>query len=173
MTCKLMAGDKPVYELEYYSVGGGFIEWKGYQPPKKGPPKYAYATMKELRQHAEKNSLTISQVIMANEVAVSGKSEAEINAFLDKVAGAMLATVKAGLSMKDDVLPGPIKAAHQGGDYLGAGPGRQVRKRPSYRAGFRVRPGGLRGKCAWSPGYHRADGRFGGCHAGSRLCPGQ
>jgi len=65
--------------------------------------------MKELRQHAEKNSLTISQVIMANEVAVSGKSEAEINAFLDKVAGAMLATVKAGLSMKDDVLPGPIK----------------------------------------------------------------
>jgi L-serine dehydratase len=86
MTCKLMAGDKPVYELEYYSVGGGFIEWKGYQPPKKGQPKYAYATMKELRQHAEKNSLTISQVIMANEVAVSGKSEAEINAFLDKVA---------------------------------------------------------------------------------------
>ncbi len=40
MTCKLMAGDKPVYELEYYSVGGGFIEWKGYQPPKKNPPKY-------------------------------------------------------------------------------------------------------------------------------------
>src|ERR1700751_1025099 len=109
MTCKLMAGDKPVYELEYYSVGGGFIEWKGYQPPKKGPPKYAYATMKELRQHAEKNNLSISQLIMANEVAVSGKSEAEINAFLDKVAGAMLATVKAGLSVKDDVLPGPIK----------------------------------------------------------------
>ena len=38
MTCKLMAGDKPVYELEYYSVGGGFIEWKGYQPPKKIRP---------------------------------------------------------------------------------------------------------------------------------------
>jgi L-serine dehydratase len=82
---------------------------KGYQPPKKGQPKYPYATMKELRQHAEKNNLSISQLIMANEVAVSGKSEAEINAFLDKVAGAMLATVKAGLSMKDDVLPGPIK----------------------------------------------------------------
>ena len=31
MTCKLMGGDKPVYELEYYSVGGGFIEWKGYR----------------------------------------------------------------------------------------------------------------------------------------------
>src|SRR4029450_1767522 len=109
MTCKLMAGDKAIYELEYYSPGGGFYEWKGYQPPKKGQPKYPYATMKELRQHAEKNNLSISQLIMTNEVAVSGKSEGEVNASLDKVAGAMLATVKAGLSVKDDVLPGPIK----------------------------------------------------------------
>src|SRR5262245_21710743 len=40
MTCKLLAGDKVLLEQEYYSVGGGFIEWKGYQPPKKGQPKY-------------------------------------------------------------------------------------------------------------------------------------
>jgi L-serine dehydratase len=109
MTCKLTAGDKVVYELEYYSPGGGFYEWKGYTPPKKGQPKYPYATMKELRAHAEKNKLSIAQVVMANELSVSGKSEAEINAFLDKITNAMLATVKAGLSMKDDVLPGPIK----------------------------------------------------------------
>ena len=87
----------------------GSIEWKGYTPPKKGQPKYPYATMKELRQHAEKNNLSIAQVIMANEMAVSGKTEEQINAFLDKIAGAMLATVKAGLSVKEGVLPGPIK----------------------------------------------------------------
>ena len=52
MTCKLMAGDSVLHELEYYSVGGGFIEWKGYQPPKKGQPKYPYSTMKELQSHA-------------------------------------------------------------------------------------------------------------------------
>jgi L-serine dehydratase len=109
MTCKLMAGDKAIYEQEYYSVGGGFIEWKGYQPPKKGQPKYPYATMKELRKHAEDNKLSIAQVVMANEVAVSGKTEEQINAFLDKIAGAMLATVKLGLSIKEGVLPGPIK----------------------------------------------------------------
>jgi L-serine dehydratase len=109
MTCKLMAGDKVLYELEYYSVGGGFIEWKGYQPPEKGQPKYPYATMKELRQHAESNNLSIADVILANELAVSGKSQDEINSFLDKISGAMLATVKSGLSVKDDVLPGPIK----------------------------------------------------------------
>ena len=109
MTCKLMGGDKPIYELEYYSVGGGFIEWKGYQPPKKNPPKYPYATMKELRQHAETNKLSIAQLMMANETTISGKSEAEVNAFLDKIMNAMVATVKVGLTFKDDVLPGPIK----------------------------------------------------------------
>ena len=109
MTCKLMGGDNPIYELEYYSPGGGFYEWKGYTPPKKGQPKYPYATMKELRSHAEKNNLSMAQVIMANEVAVSGKTEDQINAFLDKIAGAMLATVKAGLAVKEGVLPGPIK----------------------------------------------------------------
>ncbi len=109
MTCMLMGGDKPVYELEYYSVGGGFIEWKGYTPPKKGQPKYPYATMKELRKHAEENKLSIAQVMMANEVAVSGKTEAEVNAFIDKISGAMVAIVKSGLSAPESVLPGPIK----------------------------------------------------------------
>src|SRR4029434_7556209 len=109
MTCKLMGGDKAIYELEYYSPGGGFYEWKGYTPPKKGQPKYPYGTMKELRQHAEKNNLSIAQVIMANEIAVSGKTEEQVNEFLDKIANAMLATVKSGLAVKEGVLPGPIK----------------------------------------------------------------
>src|SRR6476659_1617203 len=109
MTCKLMGGDKTVYELEYYSPGGGFYEWKGYTPPKKGQPKYPYSTRKELRKHAEDNKLSIAQVMMANEVAVSGKTEEQVNAFLDKIANAMLATVKSGLAVKEGVLPGPIK----------------------------------------------------------------
>jgi L-serine dehydratase len=109
MTCKLLAGDKAILELEYYSPGGGFYEWKGYTPPKKGQPTYPYATMKELRKHAEDNNLSIAQVILANEVAVSGKTEEQVNAFLDKIANAMLATVKAGLAVKEGILPGPIK----------------------------------------------------------------
>ena len=63
MTCKLLgAGGKVLYEQEYYSVGGGFIEWKGYQPPKKGQPKYPYATMKQLQEHATKDNLSVAQV---------------------------------------------------------------------------------------------------------------
>ncbi len=116
MTCKLMGGDTVLLEQEYYSVGGGFIEWKGYQPPKKGQPKYPYATMKELLAHAEQNKLSIAQVAMANEVAVSGKSEAEINAFIDKVTTAMVNIVKTGLKMPVSVLPGPIKLKTKAGE---------------------------------------------------------
>jgi L-serine dehydratase len=110
MTAKLLAGNDVLLEQEYYSVGGGFIEWKGYVPPKKNPPKYPFSTMKELRAHADNNKITIAQVMLANEMSIAGRSEEEVYAFIDKIVNAMAATVKSGLSMsEDDVLPGPIK----------------------------------------------------------------
>jgi len=116
MTCKLMAGGSVLLEQEYYSVGGGFIEWKGYQPPKKGQPKYPYATMKELQAHVEASKLSFAQALMANEVAVSGKSEAEVNAFLDKIATAMVNIVRSGLTAPPATLPGPIKLRTKAGE---------------------------------------------------------
>src|SRR5258707_3017930 len=110
MTVKLLAGNEVLLEQEYYSVGGGFIEWKGYTPPKKNPPKYPFSTMKELRAHADNNKITIAKVMLANEMSIAGRTEAEVYAFVDKIINAMVATVKSGLSMSDDdVLPGPIK----------------------------------------------------------------
>jgi L-serine dehydratase len=110
MTVKLLAGKDVLLEREYYSVGGGFIEWKGYTPPKKNSPTYPFATMKELRAHADNNRTTIAKVMLANEMSIAGRSEEEVNAFIDKIINAMVATVKSGLSMsEDDVLPGPIK----------------------------------------------------------------
>jgi len=110
MTVKLLAGDKVLLEQEYYSVGGGFIEWKGYTPPKKNAPKYPFQTMKELRAHADSNKMSIGAVMLANEVAISGKTADQVNAFIDEIIAAMNATVKSGLSMPEDgILPGPIK----------------------------------------------------------------
>jgi L-serine dehydratase len=110
MTAKLMGGDEVLLEQEYYSVGGGFIEWKGYTPPKKNPPKYPFATMKELRAHADNNKISIAQVMLANEMSIAGRTQEEVYAFVDKIINAMVATVKSGLKMsEDDVLPGPIK----------------------------------------------------------------
>jgi L-serine dehydratase len=116
MTCKLMAGNDVLLEQEYYSVGGGFIEWKGYQAPKKGEPKYPYQTMKELLAHAEKNNLSIAQVFLANEVAVSGKSEADVRAFVDKIQTVMVGIVKSGLEAPTGTLPGPIKLKTKAGE---------------------------------------------------------
>jgi L-serine dehydratase len=110
MTVKLLAGNDVLLEQEYYSVGGGFIEWKGYTPPKKNPPKYPFRTMKELRAHADRNDTTIAKIMLANEMSIAGRSEEEVYAFVDKIIDAMIATVKSGLSMpENDVLPGPIK----------------------------------------------------------------
>ena len=109
MTVKLLAGNEVLLEQEYYSVGGGFIEWKGYTPPKKNPPKYPFRLMKELRAHADTNKISIAKVMLANEMSIMGRTE-EVYAFIDKIINAMVATVKSGLSMpEDDVLPGPIK----------------------------------------------------------------
>jgi L-serine dehydratase len=116
MTCKLMGGDSVLYELEYYSVGGGFIEWEGYTPPQKNPPKYPYETMAEALAHAQRDNISLAQLMMANETTISGRSEAEINAFLDKIIGAMRATVKTGLEAPTAVLPGPIKLKTKAGD---------------------------------------------------------
>ncbi|MFL6845723.1 MAG: L-serine ammonia-lyase [Allosphingosinicella sp.] len=116
MTVKLLAGDKVLLEQEYYSVGGGFIEWKGYQPPKKNPPKYPYQTMKEVLAFTKRDNISLAQLAMANETAISGRSETEINAFLDKILGAMRATVKTGLAAPQGVLPGPIKLKTKAGD---------------------------------------------------------
>jgi L-serine dehydratase len=116
MTCKLVAGNEVLHELEYYSVGGGFIEWKGYQPPKKNKPKYPYETMAELQKHADDNKLSIADVVMANEMVVAGRSEAEVNAIVDKVSTAMVNIVKSGLAMPPGVLPGPIKLKTKAGE---------------------------------------------------------
>jgi len=53
---------------------------------------------------------------MANEVSVSGKSEAEVNAFLDKISTAMVNIVKSGLSAPVTTLPGPIKLKTKAGE---------------------------------------------------------
>ena len=116
MTCKLMGGETVLHELEYYSVGGGFIEWKGYTPPQKGAPRYPYTTMQQLKGHAESNNLSIAQVVMANEVSVSGKTEADINAFIDKITTAMVNIVKTGLAAPSATLPGPIMLKTKAGD---------------------------------------------------------
>ena len=71
---------------------------------------------KDLLAHAKKDNLSIAQLVLANEVAVSGKSEAEIFAFLDKIQNAMVSIVKTGLAAPTATLPGPIKLKTKAGE---------------------------------------------------------
>ena len=108
MRAVLMAGNEKLFEQEYYSVGGGFIEWKGYKPPDKGQPKYPYATMKELMRHVVDNKVPLAKLMLINEMAISGKSEKQVWEFIDQVTDVMLGMVNTGLST-EGLLPGPIK----------------------------------------------------------------
>jgi L-serine dehydratase len=72
--------------------------------------------MAELQKHAADNNITLADAAMANEVSVSGKSEAEVNAFLDKISTAMVNIVKSGLAAPPGVLPGPIKLKTKAGE---------------------------------------------------------
>src|SRR5207245_5439823 len=108
MTAKLLAGNETLYELEYYSVGGGFIEWKGYKPPDKGQPKYPYEHARELKKYLIDDKIPLPKLLLANEMAISGKSEKDIWEYLDQVSEVMLRGENTGLTV-DSVLPGPIK----------------------------------------------------------------
>jgi L-serine dehydratase len=108
MTAKLLAGNETLYELEYYSVGGGFIEWKGYKPPDKGQPKYPFEHAKDLNKYLIDDKIPLSKLLLVNEMAISGKSEKDIREFLDQVSEVMVRGVDTGLTV-ESVLPGPIK----------------------------------------------------------------
>ena len=115
MTGKLLAGNETLYELEYYSVGGGFIEWKGYKPPDKGQPKYPFAYAKDLKKYLIDDKIPLPTLLLTNEMAISGRNEKEIWEFIDQVTEVMARGVDTGLSV-DSVLPGPIKLHSKAAD---------------------------------------------------------
>ena len=108
MSLRLLAGRDMLYELEYYSVGGGFIEWRGYVAPGKGRPAHPYASMAALRAHVVDKGLPLDRVLLENEISIGGCSEAQVWAFVDQVIGRMIATVDDGLRSEAEFLPGPI-----------------------------------------------------------------
>ena len=170
-------------------MGGGFIEWKNYQPSKKGAAQIPLRDDEGVTAVTPKtNGLTIADVdawLMRSPYPARAKTE--INAFLDKIAGAMLATVKSGLSVKEGVLPGPIKlhskAAtvyeramddhYESDRAIALVSAFALAASEENARGFFLRIGlcsrGIGRKCARSPRDHRADRRLGRCVARCRV----
>ncbi len=103
----LDAGGHGLFEKEYYSVGGGFVQWKGFEPPARGEPQYPYATMRGLREQLDTYGPGLARLMLENESAVTGASEVEVMAGLDTVLGVMEASVRNGLAA-EGVLPGAL-----------------------------------------------------------------
>lgn len=107
MIFTLSAGGDPLLTRTYYSVGGGFLRREGEDEPERGEPAYPYATMAELKRHLRRNSMRLHELILANETAITGSSEEEINQGLDRVVEVMERAVELGIRSAG-VLPGPI-----------------------------------------------------------------
>ncbi len=107
---KLISANELVLEEEYYSVGGGFIQRKGEDLSLENDkmPKYAFTTMKELKEHLLKNKITLTDLMIANEEVLTGRSRKEIFQKIDDILEAMHKAVKRGLRQKG-LLPGTIK----------------------------------------------------------------
>lgn len=107
---KLISANEVVLEEEYYSVGGGFIQRKGedLSVDNDKMPQYGFSTMKELKEHLKNNKITLTDLMIANEEALTGLSRKEIYQKVDNILEAMHKAVKRGLRQKG-LLPGTIK----------------------------------------------------------------
>ncbi len=110
MVLKLKDESTIILEHEYYSIGGGFIYRKGEkQHPKNAiNPPYPYTSMKELKAHLNREKISLTELMLANEMALTGVSKKEIEQKVDGILDFMHKAVKRGLKDKR-VLPGTIK----------------------------------------------------------------
>jgi L-serine dehydratase len=114
----LDAGERPVLERTYYSVGGGFVLGEDADGAPRieadaTPVPYPYDTAAELLAHAEGSGLPVSGVMMANECARC--DEAEVRAGLLEIWRVMGECVEAGCRA-DGVLPGGLKVRRRARD---------------------------------------------------------
>lgn len=96
-----------IFAHTYYSVGGGFIQWEGWQPEERGVPVHPYCSMRQLRERMNDTGLALHEIILENEMAVTGASRSSIVARLDTIIGLMEASVERGLAATGR-LPGTL-----------------------------------------------------------------
>ena len=107
MIFALYGKNKKLFEKEYYSVGGGFIEWKGYKGKTSGEPHFKYTNMEELTDIIKNNNLTLHQLVIENEKSITEKNETYINEHIKKILYVMENSVKQGLN-STGIMPGFI-----------------------------------------------------------------
>ncbi|MBV8682996.1 MAG: L-serine ammonia-lyase [Caulobacteraceae bacterium] len=108
-------------ERTWYSIGGGFIrdedEILGNDPAPDTSAPYDFASAHDLLELAQRDGLSIAQLMMANEAARLG--EAEVERRLDAIFAAMEGCIDRGLSQSGE-LPGGLKVKRRARQILDA-----------------------------------------------------
>ncbi|MBJ3813812.1 L-serine ammonia-lyase [Shimwellia pseudoproteus] len=109
MRITALAGDTVLYSQTYYSIGGGFIVDEahfGQQDESPVAVPYPYQSAADLRRHCRETGLSLSGLIMQNELALHSKEE--LQAHLLNVWNVMRAGIERGINT-EGVLPGKMR----------------------------------------------------------------
>ncbi|AOV96510.1 L-serine ammonia-lyase [Edwardsiella hoshinae] len=109
MRITALAGDQVIYSKTYYSIGGGFIvdeEHFGQQSSQPISVPYPYASAADLQRLCKESGLSLSGLVMQNELALHSKEE--IDAHFARVWDVMRTGIERGMNT-EGVLPGPLR----------------------------------------------------------------
>ncbi|CAM4195472.1 L-serine ammonia-lyase [Serratia silvae] len=109
MSISAYAGDRLLHSKTYYSIGGGFIvdeENFGQSASNSATVPFPYRSALDLQQHCKDTGLSLSGLVMQNELAL--RSKAEIDAHFADVWQVMRAGIERGMNT-EGLLPGPMK----------------------------------------------------------------
>lgn len=109
MTLSAYAAEKLLFSQTYYSIGGGFIVTEAQFDHHDRQPvnvPYAFASAADLQRHCDQSGLSLSGVMMRNELALNEKSA--IDAHLAAVWQVMSQGIERGIHT-EGMLPGPMK----------------------------------------------------------------
>lgn len=109
MTLSAYQGDKLVLQQTYYSVGGGKIVLEqdfGKEDQSGSDVPYPFSSAEKLLEYCNDNSLSISSIVMKNELTIH--SYDEIETYFIRVGKTMEDCIKRGMNT-EGLLPGPLK----------------------------------------------------------------
>lgn len=153
MRITALAGDKVLYSQTYYSIGGGFIvdeEHFGQTTEAPVAVPYPYKNAADLQRHCRETGLSLSGLMMQNELALHSKEALEQH--FAAVWEVMSAGIERGITT-EGVLPGklrvPRRAAALRRMLVSQTPPTAIRWR--WSTDQYVRPGGERRECRRRP----------------------
>ncbi|AGP43806.1 L-serine ammonia-lyase [Serratia plymuthica] len=109
MRIRAFGGEQLLHSKTYYSTGGGFIvdeEHFGQPATNQVQVPYPFRSARDLQQHCKDSGLSLSGMVMQNELALHSK--AEIDAHFADVWQVMRAGIERGMN-SEGLLPGPMK----------------------------------------------------------------